>query len=288
MVVGDVFHTPKLSGPGRQKNLDAWANRYPARLRTREETQSWLDQQFFPASKRWLYCGNGKSGTSSTKRFLFELEFGRPLSAHLLVPFDINPDVVSHRLAEFDVFRSLADAEDSQEVFASALRLTTVRNPYSRAVSAFLYLCKSDDMARHWFAWDRVRMNAMVGFDWDKDPRTATGFEKFLDYIASDIQNRGLQEVNPHWRPQHGNIRPGLFDAHMIGKTEDLGTFFKDIAARLDQPLPATFTAKAANQNADSTPKDALLTPAVRQRIARIYGPDFAQFDYDPDAAKAA
>ncbi|MCB4454687.1 sulfotransferase family 2 domain-containing protein [Leisingera sp. McT4-56] len=277
-----TFHHPRLRGPRRQALLDAAVRNFPEQFKVKDDAAAYLTAICAPHSRRWVFCSNGKSGTSSAKRFLFELEFGARLNARFLSTTDINPDAVSHQLIASDVFRPLSFMPDGLDVFAQALRLATVRHPESRAVSAFLYLCKSNELGFQWFVRDRLHMNALVQFDWENDMRTPRGFEKFLRYIEICVENRGPQSVDPHWRPQHATIRPEIFLPGLIGKTEALPEFFKKIAEQLDQPLPGSWEAPAANKNPDQTARAKLMSPAARKLIEKIYVQDFEQFGYQP------
>lgn len=277
-----TFHQPRIRGPRRQAMFDAACQQFPGCFASQAEAEAYLNAICAPFGRGWVFCSNGKSATSSAKRFLFELEFGTPLNASFVSQADINPDAVSDFLITADVFRPLSHMHDGLEVFGRALRLATVRHPEKRALSAFLYLCKSDELKHQWFLRDRLHMNALVQFDWENDTRTATGFEKFLRYIQADIQRRGAAMVNPHWRPQHATIRPEIFRPGLIGKTEALPEFFKEAADRLDRPLPGSWDSLAANVSSDRTQRDSLITPQARKLIENIYEQDFEHFGYQP------
>ena len=263
--------------------LDAAIARHPDTFASRDAAAAYLGHIFMPHSRRWAYCGNGKSGTSSTKRFLFELEFGARLTVSLTLPSDINPDVASHHLSNADVFRPLSAMPQGLELLKNTLRLTTVRHPATRALSAFFYLCRSNDEAHPWFARDRLRINALVGFDWHKDPRSATGFKKFLHYIEQTIDTGGADTVNPHWRPQVANIKPEILRPHLVGRTENLEHFYRAVAERLNVALAADWQAPVANREPRTAAREALLTPDATALITRIYRADFETFGYSPE-----
>lgn len=277
-----TFHHPRIGAPRRRALFDAAHQRFPGAIASSEDAGIYLGAICAPQNRRWVFCSNGKSGTSSAKRFLFELSFGSKLSVNFVSQSDINPDAVSDHLIAADVFRPLSFMHDALEVFDTALRLATVRAPESRAVSAFLYICKSNEMGYPWFLRDRLHMNALVGFDWETDAKTAAGFEKFLRYIELDIRRRGPVAVDAHWRPQHATIRPEIFRPGLIGKTEALPAFFRQIAERLGHRLPGDWEVPATNRSSGGTASEALLTPAARKLIETIYARDFEEFDYHP------
>ncbi|WP_281841517.1 hypothetical protein [Sinisalibacter aestuarii] len=110
--------------------------------------RSFLQLTILPPSQRWMFFSAGKAASSSTLNLLFEMEFGRPLSVHFDAPHDINPSAVVHQLANHGVFsRALKLGLGMPDLLAlPAERLLVVRNPYARAVSAFRYLCRSDEL----------------------------------------------------------------------------------------------------------------------------------------------
>ena len=277
----DVFYWKPLSPEGRKAVVDAALAAHPG-LKTPPEVQDFLSRITVPASLRWAFLTNDKCATSSTLRCLFQLEFGVPLTVALDTSDDINPDSVVHRLHQASVLRKLIELKRGVEILPAALRLTTVRHPATRALSAFFYLCATQDRKHAWMADDRLRMNAIVGFDWDTDCRTLPGHVKFLRYIDHSLQHNQQLRVNPHWRPQVSNIRPQVFRPDLVGRVEDMAPFFHQLAERLGQPLPAGWVEPRANSQPPRD-ADAFDSPEIRALIARIYQADFEQFGYDPD-----
>ncbi len=278
-----VFNEPELPLRKKRQNAACVFEDYPDSFSSEEDAFQFLKHIFVSASNRWAYSGNGKSGTSSTKRFIFELEFGSKLTVALDNPKDINPDSNAHGLTKAGVFRSLVSIAGGIDLLDGVLRITTVRHPLSRVLSAFNYLCIINDRAHVWMVEERLRMNAMVGFDWEKEPRTSRGLAKFLNYIELCTQANAERIVNPHWRIQVDNIHPDVFKPHIIGRTEDLGTFYREIAERLDQPLPENWILPEANKSQYATDPATLITPEIERQIENIYRRDFEEFGYQPD-----
>lgn len=125
-------------------------------------------------------------------------------------------------------------------------------------------------------------MNAVLGFDWTLDTRSPRGFLKFLDYIAWMQAEVGRFDINPHWRPQIDNVVPTIFRPQIIGRLEDMGAFYREVADQLGQPLPSGFDVRAANRQTYAGDRSAWLTPEARDRIATIYAADFNWLGYDP------
>ncbi|MFA3917162.1 sulfotransferase family 2 domain-containing protein [Ruegeria hyattellae] len=275
-----IFHEPELRPRERYSQLEAAVQRFPEDFPTIDSARIFMSEVVVPPSLRWAYKGNGKTGTSSTKRFLFELEFGVSLTTQIDPPSDINPDAAAHRLTSANVYREISALSSGLAVLETTLRLTTVRNPTSRATSAFLYLCASSDQRHVWFSDERLRMNALVGFDWQRDVRTSRGMDKFLNYIQIMIENHGVDTINRHWRPQVASIKPRVLRPHLIGKTEEMETFYRDIAERLDRPLPDNWVTPRANRNVSDFDPETLLSAEALSRIEVIYAKDFEEFGY--------
>lgn len=282
-----TFLEPETPFARRAPQFEGIRTRFPGHFASTEEVAVLMRSIHLPASLRWAFLNNGKAGSSSARRFLFELEFGVPLTVAWDVPQDINSDAVVHNMqGSSGILRQAVALPGMMETVEGALRLVTARHPVARALSAFDYLCLSHDRRHSWFVQDRLRMNALVRFDWDRDPRTATGFGKFLDYIALIRELAGRAEVNPHWRAQVENVVPAVYRPDVIGRVEDMGAFYRQVAERLDQPLPATLAGEANRQSHRSSRAD-LLTPASLRAIERVYAADFEWLGIDPEEVAA-
>ncbi len=277
-----IFEEQELPPPKRRAFQERMVEKYPKIFRQPEDAARFFSSIHLPASLSWAFLNNGKAGSSSARRFLFLIEFGWPLTVRWNVPHDINSDAVVHNLqGDTYLLRAASAMPEPWPRLKAALRLTTVRHPLARVVSAFEYLCKSNDLAHSWFAPDRLRMNAIFGFDWNEDPRTARGFEIFLEYILWSRDTLGPLAINAHWRPQIDNVLPDLYRPEIIGRLEDMPSFFRSTAARLERPLPEDFDLEPSNQQS-YTLRDDWLSSAARARIQDLYARDFEWLDYEP------
>jgi Sulfotransferase family len=277
-----IFVTEEATPQLRNALADRAMERWPGAFHRSDEALDWLSHMITPVSEAWVYLGNAKSGTTSTKTFLFHLEFGAPVTVHFEPPRDINPDGIAHAMQRAGVFRSISNLPKGLKTLREALRLVTARHPSSRAVSSFRYLCLSDELASPWLLAERLRLNALTGFDWAVDRHTHRGFLKFLDYVEATSNQPGQLRDNPHIRPQVRNVRPDLYQPHLIGRTEDLPAFFRAIAERLDRPLPQALAEIEANRNDASEPREDLLTPESRRRLAQVFAADYDWLNEEP------
>ncbi len=274
----------------QESNLARARADYGDQFPTERALVEWFRFIMVPASGAWAFKPSGKTGTTTTLHALFELEFGVPLTVSHREPDGILEEHAAHRLAEARVFSHLTGVRGARCVLKrldATLRLTTVRHPFSRAVSGFRYLCSADAAGVSRFLRDRLRMNAVVGFDWEKHPDTVEGFLRFLDYLDHELAQQKTQPVDWHFGPQVLNVRPEIFRPHLVGKTEDLPGFFAQIAERLDRPLPEALRrpakrnqTRAANQG---VAQKMAQSSAARDRVSQLFAADFDAFGYQPD-----
>lgn len=278
-----IHFTDEPAPAVRRALFDRAVDRFPKVFTRPEQVADLFSRVTVPASHRWIYTGNAKTGGSSVRRFLFEMEFGVPLTAALASPMDFNPDLVSQSLAAAGVFRPLSMIPNGLAVLDAGLRLTTARHPVGRALSSFNYLCRSHDAASPRLADDRLRMNALVGFDWTADCDTAQGFAKFLDYVRQTDAEHATWTADPHLRPQVRNVLPRVTRPAIIGRTEDLPAFCHAVADALNQPLPADWTEPRSNQQTYQTAPDTLLTKSNRALLRDVFAADFDWLKEEPD-----
>ena len=230
-----------------------------------------------PVSRRWSFIANGKTGTTAALRALFEIEFGTPLSVALTDPDDMNDDPAPHRLYQAGVFPVLMAQGASLVAIESALRLTTVRHPATRAASAFRYICRADEVGHRAFLRERMDMNAH-GMNWAEDRYVVRGFQKFLEIAKDGLSQPNGLSVNLHWRPQVLNIVPTAYRPHVVGRMEALDVFVADVAARLERPVPDL---RVANRQPPYDADVLLTDKACAALIRDIYAADYEEFGYD-------
>lgn len=142
---------------------------------------------------------------------------------------------------------------------------SVVRNPFSRAVSAYLdkVVSRKDDVV-----WRNFVQSLGLEVNYD------ISFEEYLDILALHPK---LRESDKHFRPQihnfHG-IKPSF-----IGYMEDMDTvsqFLTKHGVEIKNRVPH-------KTNSEQKKKDLLSSPSVVKKIQKLYSKDFSTFGYSKD-----
>lgn len=162
------------------------------------------------------------------------------------------------------LFRTPAALSPSEVArFDRLFKFAMVRNPYARTLSAYL---------------DKVERKARMH---DR----ASRFEDFVTYLEND----GLYR-NAHWAPQTALLLlpPERFD--FFGKVERYAEDWAQVLRGLQGLEPGAASTPGIFDNATGA-NDKLAryyTPALAERVARLYRADFAAFGYDAGALPVA
>ena len=122
-------------------------------------------------------------------------------------------------------------------------------------------------------------MSAVVGFDWDSHTDTAEGMIRFLHYLDWQISAEGADSLDGHWMPQSTFIKPDVFQPTLIGRVEDMTTYYAALHERLGREdaggQPPIW------ENREGSAPDDLLADDVAQRLCeRLYAADYDTFGY--------
>jgi hypothetical protein len=258
--------------------------RFPGHFGSAEAALRFTRQVWFPASRSWRYQLNGKSGTTYVLNLLFELEYGAPFTCQVsaVTTGNQHPDFALFQLSQAGLYSNSVREEEDLAAFDGfkGLSLATVRNPYSRALSGYRYICRSHEAGDRRFLAERIRMNALAGMNWDLHLNTPEGFGRFLSYIREQADTMGPESVDAHWMQQVLHIRPDIYQPDLIGRTDRLEAFSDEVAARLDRPrLQSDGPAHRNQTSGGSSVNDSYLTPERRRIIEEVYGPDLEFFE---------
>ncbi|QDL94702.1 transposase (plasmid) [Paroceanicella profunda] len=272
---------PPVPAADQSRAVAATRRAFPGHFPDAAAAAGFLFQVILPPSRRWGFISVGKNASSTTLRLLFRAEFGCDMTVQATPAHDINPAAALHMLVEHGVFTRAAwqglSAPDLLGARGPGERICVVREPFDRAVSGFRYLCRSHRARSLWFARDRFRMNAALGFDWSRHPDTAEGFRLFLRYIAWQVETEGRDAVDAHWRPQATFIKPEVFRPTLTGRMEDMAGYCRSLSERLGGPPPDT----DIRENRQPDPQQALRTDREARRLCEaLYAIDYEAFGY--------
>lgn len=279
-----IFTQPTTLWPEQKRLLDDSYARSREHFESRQAHDAFFSNLITPKSGRWAFVSTGKTATSSALDLLFSLEFGFPNSVSLNDPSDLNHDPQTHRCVNHGIFRVLrqrADLVSFHDYLDQTLRVATVRHPANRLWSAFRYICRSDREKHPMFLADRLKMCAVVGFDWTKHPETKDGLVRFLDYISYICEQTVGLGLNNHWQPQWMVVRPTFFRPDIVGRAEQPDQFARDLITRLDGDPNLVPLRRNQSMAAENQLPAFFHDPEVRCPLARIYEGDFQAFGYD-------
>lgn len=277
--MADLFFPPPPDAAALAATAATHQAAHPEAFTTVDAAQEHLSNILLPKSGAWAYAMTTKAASSSMKRYLYELEFGQKLTTDVNDPEDRNGDAATTRLLDSRLFARAHDLPDPAKALAGALRITTVRDPALRAVSAFKHLCRAHSRSEIPFYAERLHISALTGLDWSRDSYRSAGLERFLTFLDWAYSADRLDLIDRHWRRQTEIIQPQVFLPEITAKVEDLAPALSEIAARLGKDLPSGFVVPHANASPAATGRD-LVSPAAEALIQKIYAADFAAFGY--------
>lgn len=245
------------------------------RLFVQSRVDPFLQNVFVARDRRWLFVQSSKCACTFVKRALEDVECG---------PRDYEHEMDVHTMHELDSGIKL----DAREVVRllrsrSVFRFAFVRNPFLRALSA--YLDKFCDSSRPPF------LAAVATESYIRHHRSSPGpapvsFREFLEYIASQDPTR----MDRHWRPLTDALLLPRIRYDQLGRVERLGEDFGRVLERIGARKHA---ARAAGPPTNVTHAgDQIAThydgPCV-DLVRRIYRRDFEAFGYslDPEATES-
>tara|TARA_Y100000052_G_scaffold27602_1_gene37483 strand:+ start:47686 stop:48540 length:855 start_codon:yes stop_codon:yes gene_type:complete len=262
---------------------------FPEYFKTIQSAARYCQNIYVPKSKKWMYPLSGKAGSTFMLNLLYEMEFGHPFTAQLKTSANQHSGFAIFQLANAGVFSRLIDLDIGLEEFQSlaATRIATVRNPYTRALSSFKYLCRSHVAGDQRFFSERARLSALTSFDWNLDPNTELGFYLFLKYVFAIQQLNDPVLVDAHWLPLVDHIQPEILKPTLVGKVEHFSAFAKDVAKHLGKSLDENrYEALPKNTlNNNIANKEMMERPEYYSLrniglIQGIYSADFEAFEY--------
>jgi len=229
---------------------------------------------FVNVARRYLYFEVPKAACTQMKEMLRRIEGGPPVK--------FMPDWAMHSRRDMYVHArptvpipSLVDLDDrtQREVLESPdfLRMTVVRNPYTRLVSAWrnrVLPCEPGESS--------VYIQVKGGLPGIRNKSLIT-FEEFVEYVES---TGDVSTCNGHWRLQVDHAFFPAMNYSLVAKVEQLG----EGLARLQKHLGLAEPLAARGKNVSAPVGSAAYTQELADRVYALYRPDFEVLGYDRES----
>lgn len=220
---------------------------------------------------RYVYIDNPKTGCSSLKSALVELELKGVRS-----DVDCYDWMVFHDRSRSPLKRltDLGLAAPLSGLVAQGYRFVTfVRNPYTRLLS-----CYRDKILGN--KEQKQEILARLGYP-ISDLERPIGFEDFVRTVVAQTD----YDMNPHWRVQTAQTLFEVLDYSFIGRFENYRTDFEALFYHLGiaaEDMPAIRHLNLTREGEREGCKE-LFTEDLRDLVHWRYQKDFENFGYGPD-----
>lgn len=215
---------------------------------------------------RYVYVDNPKTGCSSLKSALVELEArnGQPeVDCYDWKVLHNRDRSILLQLTDLHSVRPLTDLVGQGYRFISF-----VRNPYTRLLSGY-----RDKIRKPHY---RRELLALMGMPVDAE--YTPSFDDFVRVVSAQTD----YAMNPHWRPQTSQILYGLIGYAFVGRFEDYDNEFVRLFRLLGLNDDAVPVCRNLNWNQDQAVSlDTFYTPELKQRVYQRYQADFELLGYD-------
>lgn len=217
---------------------------------------------------RYVYIDNPKTGCSSLKSALVELEMRNCPSALDWYDWKVFHD------RSVSPLKRLNDhlwGGTLQSLVSQKYRfITFVRNPYSRLLSCY----------RDKILGNKPHKSAILQRlgRADQAPDTMVSFDDFILAVTGQSD----REMDPHWRVQSSQILYDIVNYHFIGRFESYGSHFRECFFRLgiqETDIPQLRHLHRTQPNAPE-PYDKYYTKKLQNLVYERYRKDFENFDY--------
>jgi hypothetical protein len=218
---------------------------------------------------RYVYLDNPKTGCSSLKSALVELELrdaGSDLDCYDWKAYH-NPNVSPlRRLTDLGV------ADPLSYLASSGFRFVTfVRNPYDRLVSGY-----RDKILRN--RPQKREILRALGYAMDA-LETPVSFEDFVRAVVVQTD----YEMNPHWRVQASQTLYELLEFSFVGRFERYEADFAAFFQSLGLPPEQTPSLRHLNPSGERDGFKGYFTDELRALVYQRYKQDFDYFGYSQD-----
>lgn len=220
---------------------------------------------------RFIYLEVPKAACTVLKIVLRDLYDSAPLTLYPQLSRQTKRRMFVHSRANAPL-PSLLELDDAaqRELLEDddVLRFTVVRNPYTRFVSAWrdkVFLCEPTTEDVYF---------AVRGASPPLGVKQPIQLAEFVAHVERTIGRTS----DAHWRRQVDLTFPDALRFTHIGQTENLSATIALLYQRARREPPEKFP----RENDAAHLAEATFTPALAERVHRIYARDFVVFGYDP------
>jgi hypothetical protein len=225
---------------------------------------------FVSLDKRYMYVEVPKAACTQMKELLRTVEGAPPISVFAGGARETRRDMFVHSRSNVPL-PSLAELDDKtqREILEASdfLRMTVVRNPYTRLTSAWrnkIRLC--EPATRDVYTHIKGRLP-------DFRKKSVVSFPEFVEYLASECD---LRACDGHWRRQVDHTFFPALNFSLVARVERFGEGLRAFELHLGlSQLPV-----AAERNV-SVVYDAPYTKELADRVYSLYRSDFQVLGYD-------
>lgn len=250
-----------------QRILDTYSD-----LKPEEITQRLRYSSFISIPKRYMYFEVPKAACTKMKVLLRSLEQAPPLKLFAPELRETRRDMFIHARENVPL-PSLLDLDDKsqREVLESPdfLRITFVRNPYTRLASSWknkILLCEPDQHQLY------LQIRGQLP---EFHAKSLIGFEEFVEYVGNQCD---LRTCDSHWRRQVDHLFFSAMNFSYVGKIEQMAEGLQRFEEHLGLSTPLTNDARnVSHSSAVVYHKD------LAEQVYSLYQADFQILGYDRD-----
>jgi len=252
-----------------QKILSQYPHTDPASVTMRLRYSSFVN-----VSKRYLYYEVPKAACTQMKELLRLQEGAPPIKLFAGKLVETRREMFIHARENVPL-PSLIDLDDATQRDAlessDFLRLTIVRNPYTRLVSAWknkVVPCEP--------GCERLYLE-IKGHLPDMHSKALIGFDEFVAYLESQCD---LSRCDQHYRRQVDHVFFEALNFSYVGKVENMAASLARFQQHLGLPDPLT----AGGKNVSASVSLATYDQNLADRVYSLYQRDFDLLGYDRDS----
>jgi hypothetical protein len=243
-------------------------------LTAKQVTEHLRYSTFVSMRGRYLYFAVAKAACTQMKEILRALEGAPPVQWPAEEVWESRREMFVHARQNVPL-PSLIDLDDEEqrEVLESPdfLRMTVVRNPYTRLLSAWKNKVRPCEPG-----YESVYVS-IRGHLPQLGAKSLITFEEFVGYIARQCD---LRTCNLHWRRQVDYTYLEALNYSYVGKMEEMPA----VLERFQQHVRLSKALQAEGKNVSRQGVTAAYTPELAANVCALYQADFERLGYSPDA----